>query len=163
MYLLISRMRSHFRGSLRQPSQTVTSPHHESSSFSTLPTPSYQTQPSGSTIDGNPSLRSHATSTSSDEVSFTSLPAGTGSKAPTLLPSNSLPASQPQSLEVICILCDKPADVQLIPCNHIVLCEEHAKSSKKCPVCRVSCCSRNLLFIVQFTITNFKSCKNYTQ
>ena len=140
MYLLLSRMRSHFHGSLRRPSQTATSPHHESSTFSTLPAHSYLTQQSsGSTIDGNPSLIPRAPSTSSDKVGFTSLPVGAGSAASKLLQSDCVPAPQPQSLEAACILCDQPADVQLIPCNHIVLCAEHAKSSKKCPECRVSC------------------------
>ena len=129
-------MRSHFRGSLRHPSQAVTSPHREPS-FSTLPAPGFHAQSSFTNTDGNASVRSYVT-TSVDEVPYKSLPVGatpTGSK---LLPPQSVPS--PLSSEiVICILCDKIADTKLIPCNHIVLCEEHAKLSKKCPECRVSC------------------------
>ena len=126
-------MRSHFHGSLRHPSQAVTSPHREPS-FTTLSAPGYHPQSSFTNTDGDPSLRSYATTSS--EVMFSSLPVGATSTGSKLLPALSVLSPQPP--EIICILCDKIADTKLIPCNHIVLCEEHAKLSKKCPECRVS-------------------------
>lgn len=121
---LIFRMRSHFHGSLRRPTQVLT-PSHQEASFSPLPTTSYHTQSSLSTIDGNSSLGPH-------------LPLSDIKVAP--------PPTQPLSpaSDIICCLCDKIADTKLIPCNHVVLCEEHTKLSKKCPECRVSCYPRRV-------------------
>ena len=123
-------MRSHFHGSLRHPSQVVTSPHRDS--FATLPAPGYHAQPSFTNTDGNPSLRTVA-----DDVPYKSLPVGATSTGSKVLLPQSVP-SLPPSESVICCLCDQIADTKLIPCNHVVLCAEHAKLSKKCPECRVS-------------------------
>lgn len=134
-HFLISRMRSHFHGSLRHPSQVVTSPHQDSS-FTTLPASGYHPQPSFTNTDGNPSLQSYTTT--ADDVPYKSLPVGATSAGSKVLPPQSVTAPQPLE-DVICCLCDRIADTKLIPCNHVVLCEEHAKLSKKCPECRVSC------------------------
>lgn len=116
-------MRSHFHGSLHHPGQPIASLHQQLSSFATLPTSSYHKQSSLTSPDGTISLRSHPSDLS--DVTFSGVPV------------TKTPASQPPP-EITCCLCDKMADTQLIPCKHIVLCSEHAKSSKKCPECRVS-------------------------
>ena len=61
-------------------------------------------------------------------------------EVPPLLPALTSGRCQVQApvTVVICRLCDKIADTLLIPCNHVVFCEEHAKLSKKCLECRVN-------------------------
>lgn len=134
-------MQSHFHGSLCRPTRAVTSPHQQHSSFATLPAPSYQTQPSSLTSpDGNPSLR---TLPPSGDTTFSSVPVGTMTAMP--MSSQSVPPAPIP--DIICCLCDKIADTKLIPCNHVVLCSEHAQSSKKCPECRVSLSARCFVFM----------------
>ena len=121
------RMRSHFHGSLRRhPNQTPTTAYQQqSSSLTTLPaTTSYHPQSSLSSPDGHLLLQPQPSL------------ADAAKAAPSPFQS-ARPAPVP---DVICCLCDKIADTILIPCNHVVLCAEHAKLSKKCPECRVSCC-----------------------
>lgn len=125
--LFFIRETSHFHGSLRRPTQQVTSPQQLTSPpFATLPASSYRTQPTISSIDGDPSLGS----------SYSASPgnATVSSVSTTTVTSESVSSSE------TCCLCDKVADAQLIPCKHIILCYEHAQSAKKCPECRVSCC-----------------------
>lgn len=47
--------------------------------------------------------------------------------------SNAVPSSQP-----ICILCDEPAIVRLLPCGHQNICLLCSKRAKKCLQCKVT-------------------------
>ena len=126
MFIFCFRMRSHFHGSLRRSTQAVTTMHQQySSSLATLPaTTSYHPQSSLSSPDGHVSLQPH--------------PPPLADVMKSAPPTFQSPRPAPVP-DVICCLCDKIADTILIPCNHVVLCAEHAKLSKKCPECRVSC------------------------
>lgn len=129
-------MRSHFHGSLRRSSQTVTSPQQQpTSSFTTLPASTYSTQPSVTTSpDGNPAFKFPSTGPSDVVLSSVTGSVTVGAATTSF---KAEPVSQPSEI-TICCLCEKIADMQLVPCNHVVLCSEHASSAKKCPECRVS-------------------------
>lgn len=140
LYRVSHNHRSHFHGSLQHPRQATTSLHTSSlpmSSHSTaLPSQataasSHHSRASSTSTDGTPSHEPQSTTFSS------SVPAQKESivSAPPSLYSHSV--SVPEE-DIICMLCDEIVDVQLKPCNHFVLCSTHAKTSKKCPQCRVS-------------------------
>ena len=127
-YRISQNCRSHFHGSLRQPRQ-ATSSLQMSSLSTTLPSQvgassSYHSRQSSTSTDGTPT------------TTFASLPL---QKQSTLSVTTQFTHSvSSPSQEIACLLCEEIVDVQLKPCNHLVLCSEHAKMSKKCPQCHVS-------------------------
>jgi len=142
--------RSHFRGSLRQPHQ-ATSSIQMSSLSTTLPSQvglssSYHSRNSSTSTDGTPSLEQQP-------ATFTSPPI---QKESTLSVTTQCTHSVSQPEEITCWLCEETVDVQLIPCNHLVLCSIHAKTSKKCPQCRVSSLKDLRHFIISF---NTETCE----
>ena len=65
----------------------------------------------------------------------------------------------------LCLLCDKTVTVLLKPCDHIVLCKEHGKTAKKCPMCREKITALKQLCVgclrVEGTVT-LKPCDHMT-
>ena len=70
------------------------------------------------------------------EHNITQLPS---TQAQTVLSSEPEDDGTAMSLQPVCVLCDEPATVRLLPCGHEIICMMCSRRAKKCLKCKVQC------------------------